>query len=84
VGEILQLLKNLGIDDNTLFFFSGDKGAYDYFKSEEHPRGIHFGNKDPNSTLENAGQKESCMRVDFGFRSSPASQEKFRREARMN
>lgn len=40
VGELMSLLKELEIDNNTLVFFSGDNGANDYFKSAEHPRGI--------------------------------------------
>ena len=40
VGEVLALLKELGIDDNTLVFFSGDNGGADYSLGE-HPRGIH-------------------------------------------
>src|SRR5688572_11469588 len=45
VGEILALLKELGIDQNTLVFFSGDNGGNDYFPSAEHPRGVHMANK---------------------------------------
>ena len=57
VGEILALLKELGIDDNTLVFFSGDNGGADYFPSKEHPRGIHSANKNPQTGVEYRGKK---------------------------
>jgi arylsulfatase A-like enzyme len=47
VGEVLALLKELGLDDNTVVFFSGDNGGADYFASKEHPRGIHEANVNP-------------------------------------
>ena len=37
MGEVLALLKELGIEKNTLIFFSGDNGGADYFKSKEYP-----------------------------------------------
>lgn len=69
VGEVLALLKELKIDDNTLVCFSGDNGANDYFSSPEHPRGVHSGNKHPTSGLEYRGRKttvyEGGLRVPF-------------------
>ena len=69
VGEILALLKELGIDDNTLVFFSGDNGANDYFRSPEFPRGVHLGNKNPQTGVEYRGTKgtlyEGGVRVPF-------------------
>ncbi len=38
VGEILALLKELGIDDSTLVLFSGDNGGADFFPSKENAR----------------------------------------------
>jgi len=69
VGEIIALLKKLGLDERTLLMFSGDNGANDYFKSPEHPRGIHSGNKDPKTGVEFRGSKgtlyEGGLRVPF-------------------
>lgn len=69
MGEILTLLKELGIDKNTLIFFSGDNGAADYFTSADYPRGIHSGNKNPQTGVEYRGRKgnlyEGGLRVPF-------------------
>ena len=69
VGELLTLLKQLGIDGNTLVFFSGDNGANDYFKSAEQPRGVHSGNKNPQTGIEYRGNKgtlyEGGLRIPF-------------------
>ncbi|MEO1991983.1 MAG: sulfatase-like hydrolase/transferase, partial [Pirellulales bacterium] len=69
VGEILQLLKKLNIDDNTLVFFSGDNGGADYFSSKSHPRGIHLANKNPDTGVEYRGKKgnlyEGGLRIPF-------------------
>jgi len=46
VGEILALLKELKIDDNTIIFFSGDNGGQPYFKDAKHPRGVFEPNRD--------------------------------------
>jgi arylsulfatase A-like enzyme len=69
VGEMLALLKELGLDDNTLIFFSGDNGGNDYFKSAEYPRGVHLANKDPKTGVEFRGTKgtlyEGGLRIPF-------------------
>ncbi len=69
VGEVMALLKELGIDDNTLVFFSGDNGGNDYFKSQEHPRGVHRANKNPQTGVEYRGTKgtlyEGGLRIPF-------------------
>lgn len=69
VGEMLALLKELGIARNTLVFFSGDNGGADYFKSEEHPRGVHQANKNPKTGVEYRGTKgtlyEGGVRIPF-------------------
>lgn len=68
-GEILGLLKELGIDENTLVFFCGDNGGADYFKSKEHPRGVHSANKNPKTGVEYRGTKgtlyEGGLRIPF-------------------
>jgi arylsulfatase A-like enzyme len=72
VGEVLALLKELKVDDNTLVFFSGDNGANDYFSSPQYPRGVHSGNKHPATGLEYRGRKttvyEGGLRVPFAAR----------------
>ena len=40
VGEILALLKELAIEDNTLVFVCGDNGGNAAFKSKAHPNGF--------------------------------------------
>lgn len=69
VGELLAMLKELGIDDNTIVFFSGDNGGADYFSSKEHPRGVHLANKNPQTGVEYRGSKgslyEGGVRVPF-------------------
>jgi arylsulfatase A-like enzyme len=46
MGEIMKLLKDLKIDDNTIVFFSGDNGGQQYFKDAEHPLGVFEPNRD--------------------------------------
>jgi len=69
VGDVLALLKELGIDGKTLVFFSGDNGGADYFSSVEHPRGVHSANKNPQTGVEYRGRKgtlyEGGLRVPF-------------------
>jgi len=40
VGRILALLKDLGIEDNTIVFVCGDNGGNAVFKSSTHPNGF--------------------------------------------
>lgn len=47
IGEIIQLLKELEIDGNTVFFLCGDNGGQDYFKSAERPHGFFAPNLNP-------------------------------------
>ena len=57
VGEVMQMLKDFEIDDNTLVFFCGDNGGNDYFKSKKFPRGFHGANKHPQTGVEFRGTK---------------------------
>ena len=72
IGEILALIKALGIDENTIIFFSGDNGGADYFVSDEFPRGVHQANKHPTTGIEFRGKKgtlyEGGLRVPFMVR----------------
>lgn len=69
VGEILALLRELGIEDNTLVFFSGDNGGADYFSSKKFPRGVHGANRNPETGIEYRGKKgnlyEGGLRIPF-------------------
>lgn len=57
IGEIMTLLKELGLDERTLVLFTGDNGGADYFITPEHPRGVHSANKDPRTGTEFRGRK---------------------------
>nr|MDQ3624897.1 sulfatase-like hydrolase/transferase [Verrucomicrobiota bacterium] len=69
VGEVLTVLKELGIESKTFVCFSGDNGGADYFPSPQHPRGIHSANKHPQTGVEYRGKKgtlyEGGLRVPF-------------------
>ncbi len=69
VGDVLALLKELGLDENTLVLFSGDNGGADYFASKEQPRGVHGANKHPETGVEFRGKKgqlyEGGLRIPF-------------------
>ncbi|NOY79948.1 MAG: sulfatase-like hydrolase/transferase [Kiritimatiellaeota bacterium] len=57
VGEIVGLLRDLGIAGNTVVFFSGDNGGMDYFRDEQHPRGFHAPNVNPRTGVAFRGHK---------------------------
>jgi len=57
VGQVLDLLKELGLDENTVFFFSGDNGGADYFRDKDHPRGFLGPNVNPKTGEAWRGQK---------------------------
>lgn len=57
MGDLLQLLKQLQLEDNTIVFFSGDNGGMDYFRSDDRPRGFHGPNVNPLTGQEFRGQK---------------------------
>jgi len=64
MGEILKLLEELGIDDNTIVVFSGDNGGQAYFRDGAHPRGVF----EPNSTVFRGGKGsllEGGLRVPY-------------------
>ncbi len=64
MGEILALLKELAIEENTIVVFSGDNGGQAYFRDEAHPRGVF----EPNSTVFRGGKGsllEGGLRVPY-------------------
>ncbi|MDP6118175.1 MAG: sulfatase-like hydrolase/transferase [Planctomycetota bacterium] len=69
VGEVLDLLKELGLEENTIVFFTGDNGGQDRFRSKEHPRGFFGPNVHPKTGVEFRGGKgnlyEGGLRIPF-------------------
>lgn len=49
IGEIIALLKELAIDDNTIFFLCGDNGGQDYFRTPQRPHGFFAPNLNPDT-----------------------------------
>ena len=69
VGNVLDLLHELGLEDNTIVFFTGDNGGQDRFKSKEHPRGFFGPNVNPENGVEFRGGKgnlyEGGLKIPF-------------------
>lgn len=57
LGEVRALLKELGLERDTIIFFCGDNGGMDYFRDQEHPRGFHGPNVNPKTGVTFRGQK---------------------------
>ncbi len=57
LGQVLDLLRELDLEDNTIVFFTGDNGGQDRFRSKEHPRGFFGPNVDPTTGVEFRGGK---------------------------
>ena len=69
VGQVLDLLKELDLEDNTIVFFTGDNGGQDRFKSKKHPRGFFGPNVNPKTGVAFRGGKgnlyEGGLRIPF-------------------
>ena len=69
VGQVLDLLEELKLTNNTIVFFTGDNGGQDRFRNGDHPRGFFSPNKDPRSGVEFRGGKgslyEGGLRIPF-------------------
>lgn len=69
VGEVLDLLDELGLAENTIVFFTGDNGGQDRFRDPEHPRGFFGPNVHPATGVEFRGGKgnlyEGGLRIPF-------------------
>ncbi len=69
VGQVLDLLRELDIEDNTIVFFTGDNGGQDRFRNKEHPRGFFGPNVNPRTGVEFRGGKgnlyEGGLRIPF-------------------
>jgi len=57
VGQVRALLAELGLERDTLIFFSGDNGGNDYFRDKDHPRGFHNANVHPTTGAAFRGHK---------------------------
>ncbi len=57
VGEVLDLLTDLKLDENTIVFFAGDNGGQDRFRTPTHPRGFFGPNVNPVTGVEFRGGK---------------------------
>ena len=66
---MLDLLKELSLDENTIVLFTGDNGGQDRFIDDKHPRGFFSPNVNPKTGVEFRGQKrslyEGALRIPF-------------------
>ncbi len=44
IGEIFELLGELGLEEDTIVFVSGDNGGQHYFENEKYPEGVFLPN----------------------------------------
>ncbi len=69
VGQVIELLRELDLEENTIVFFTGDNGGQDRFRSKEYPRGYFGPNVDPKTGVEFRGGKgnlyEGGLRIPF-------------------
>lgn len=67
--QVLELLRELSLEENTIVFFTGDNGGQDRFKSKLHPRGYFGPNVNPQTGVEFRGGKgnlfEGGLRIPF-------------------
>lgn len=72
IGEILQLLKELELDEKTIVFVCGDNGGQPYFQNEQHPHGFMAPNLNPKTGERFRGGKrefyEGGIRIPFMVR----------------
>jgi arylsulfatase A-like enzyme len=69
VRQVIDLLRELNLEANTIVFFTGDNGGQDRFRSKEYPRGYFGPNVNPRTGVEFRGGKgnlyEGGLRIPF-------------------
>ena len=69
VGQILDLLRELKLEKDTIVFFTGDNGGQDRFRSQKKPRGFFGPNVNPKTGKEFRGGKgnlfEGGLRIPY-------------------
>ena len=69
VAQILNLLRELNLEKNTIVFFTGDNGGQDRFRSKKSPRGFFGPNVNPKTGVEFRGGKgnlfEGGLRIPY-------------------
>jgi arylsulfatase A-like enzyme len=69
VGQVLDLLRELKLEGDTIVFFTGDNGGQDRFRSSENPRGFFGPNVNPRTDVEFRGGKgnlyEGGLRIPY-------------------
>ncbi len=67
LGEIIKLLKKLKLDENTIFFLSGDNGGQAYFATKDRPHGFFAPNLNPETGKDFVRAKATSMRAGSRF-----------------
>ena len=69
VGQVLDLLRELKLEKDTIVFFTGDNGGQDRFRSQKKPRGFFGPNVNPKTGKEFRGGKgnlfEGGLRIPY-------------------
>jgi len=69
IGEIIALLRELGIEKKTILFVCGDNGGQPYFRTDKHPHGFLAPNLNPKTGVRFRGGKgnfyEGGLRIPF-------------------
>jgi len=69
VGQVLSLLRELKLENDTIVFFTGDNGGQDRFRSGKYPRGFFGPNVNPKTGVEFRGGKgnlfEGGLRIPY-------------------
>ncbi|NND09242.1 MAG: arylsulfatase [Saprospiraceae bacterium] len=69
IGEIVQLLKELDLYEDTVLFICGDNGGQAYFANDHHPHGFFAPNLNPKTGVRFRGGKrnfyEGGLRIPF-------------------
>jgi arylsulfatase A-like enzyme len=69
VGQVIDLLQELDLEQNTIVFFTGDNGGEDRFRSKDQPRGFFGPNVNPKTGVGFRGGKrhlyEGGLRIPF-------------------